>query len=229
MIRALLFDFDGLLVDTETPRYQAWRELYAEHGHEIPLERWREEVGTIGAFDPLAYLVDLGAVFDRDSVTERRRRRRDELCAAQELAAGVASYLDEAEQRGLAKAIVTSGAREWVLGHLERLGADARWDLIVTAEGDRERAKPTPTLYLEALAGLGIEADEAIAFEDSVNGVRAAKAAGVFVVAVPNSVTREFDLSEADLVAESLAELPLDDLLERVEAARSAGVSPPSG
>ena len=96
-----------------------------------------------------------------------------------------------------------------------RLERAIGWDAIITADHDEERAKPRPTLYLEALDALGVEADEAVAFEDSPNGIRAAKAAGIFVVGIPNAVTQELGLDEADLVVGSLAELPPDELLAR--------------
>ncbi len=101
--------------------------------------------------------------------------------------------------------------------HLSRLEQAVDWDAIVTAELDVSRAKPRPTLYLEALDLLGLAAGEAVAFEDSPNGIRAAKAAGIFVVAVPNTVTRDLGLDEADLVLDSLAELPPDELLARLD------------
>ena len=91
------------------------------------------------------------------------------------------------------------------------------WDTIVTAEGDESRAKPRPTLYLEALDVLGLDAEEAIAFEDSPNGVRAAKTAGIYCVAVPNPVTATLGFEHADLVLESFADLPLPELLQQVE------------
>ena len=89
------------------------------------------------------------------------------------------------------------------------------WGAIVAADGDTERAKPQPALYLEALGALGLQPDEAIAFEDSLNGIRAAKAAGIFCVAVPNPITETFALDEADLLLDSLEELPLTELLNR--------------
>ena len=104
--------------------------------------------------------------------------------------------------------------------HLRRLEQAVGWDAIVTADSDVERAKPRPTLYLEALGALGLEAAEAIALEDSPNGVRAAKAAGIVCVAVPNSVTAAYGLDEADLVLESLADLPLVRLLEQADERR---------
>ena len=99
--------------------------------------------------------------------------------------------------------------------HLGRLERELGWDAVVTAEHDRSRAKPSPVMYLEALELLGVDAPEAIVFEDSPNGVRAARAAGIFTVAIPNAVTREYGLGEADLVLESLGDLPPNELLAR--------------
>jgi putative hydrolase of the HAD superfamily len=218
-IRGLLFDFDGLLVDTETPSRLAYEELYREHGHELPLDRWATLVGTIGAeFDPDAHLEELvGRPLDRVRMTERRRAREDELCELEDLRPGIEDYLADAERRGLSTAIVSSSSREWIARHLRRLDRANGWDAIVAADGDVERAKPQPALYLEALDVLRLESPEAIAFEDSLNGVRAAKAAGIFCVAVPNPITDTFALEEADLLLGSLEQLPLCDVLARVD------------
>jgi HAD superfamily hydrolase (TIGR01509 family) len=217
-IRGLLFDFDGLLIDTETPSRLAYEELYRAHGHELPLDRWATLVGTIGAeFDPNAHLEQLvGRSLDRAELARRLRAREHELCELEDLRPGIEDYLAEAKRRGLATAIVSSSDVEWIRRHLERLGRANGWDAIVAADGDPRRAKPRPTLYLEALDALELQPDEAIAFEDSLNGVRAAKAAGVFCVAVPNPITKTFALDEADLLLGSLEELPLDELLERL-------------
>ena len=217
-IRGLLFDFDGLLIDTETPSRLAYEELYREHGHELPLDSWATLVGTIGAeFDPDAHLEGLvGRPLDRERLTQWRRAREDELCDLEDLRPGIEDYLAEAERRGLKTAIVSSSTREWIARHLERLDRVNSWDAIVAADGDVDRAKPQPALYLEALEALGLPPSEAIAFEDSLNGIRAAKAAGIFCVAVPNPITETFALDEADLLLGSLEELPLEELLERV-------------
>jgi putative hydrolase of the HAD superfamily len=217
-IRGLLFDFDGLLVDTETPSRLAYEHLYREHGHELPLERWATLVGTIGAeFDPDAHLEQLvGRPLDREQLTTWRRAREDELCDLEDFRPGIEDYLAEAERRGLSTAIVSSSTREWIARHLARLDRANGWGAIVAANGDVERAKPQPTLYLEALDRLGLQPHEAIAFEDSLNGIRAAKAAGVFVVAVPNPITETFALDEADLLLASLEQLSLEDLLQQV-------------
>jgi HAD superfamily hydrolase (TIGR01509 family) len=216
-IRGLLFDFDGLIVDTERSALASWQEVYREHGHELPLERWATIVGTLGGFDPLAHLDDLAGPLDRDAVLARQRSRELALAELEDLRPGVLDYLERARELGLSTAIVSSSSRRWIDGHLGRLERAERFDAILTADHDPERAKPRPTLYLEALDRLGLAASEAIAFEDSPNGVRAAKAAGLYCVAVPNGVTESLGLDEADLVVPSLVELPFEELLRRAD------------
>jgi HAD superfamily hydrolase (TIGR01509 family) len=214
MIRGLLFDFDGLLVDTETPGLASWRRLYDEHGQELTLDRWAAAVGTLGGFDPVAHLEELlGAPVDGEALRARAREHALSLVEAEQLRPGIVDYLLAAERRGLARAIVSSGSRSWIDWNLERLERLVGWDAIVTADGDAGRAKPRPTLYLEALELLGLAAGEAIAFEDSPNGIRAAKAAGIACVAVPNPVTESWGFEDADLVLASLADVPLERLL----------------
>ena len=215
-IRAFLFDFDGLILDTETPSRAGWEWLYREHGHELPPEKWELVVGTTGAWSPMDHLEELvGEPLARDALNEQRYGHELSLIEAEELRPGIAEYLAAAEEHGLKRAIVSSSSRRWIDMHLARLERAVGWDAIFTADGDHSRAKPNPVLYLETLAALDVRADEAVVFEDSPNGVRAAKAAGIFTVAIPNSVTRDYGLEEADLVVHSLAELPPDKLLAR--------------
>jgi HAD superfamily hydrolase (TIGR01509 family) len=215
-IRALLFDFDGTIVDTESPAFRAWREAFEQHGHELLLRDWSAAIGTIGGYDPVRHLELLtGRRLDPQAVREAVRRRHLELVELEALRPGIAEYVASADAYGLRIAIVTSATSEWVSGMLDRLAIAEGWHSFHCAEGDREIAKPRPDLYLQALEALGVAADEAIAIEDSPNGVRAAKQAGILCVATPNEVTQELDLGEADLVVDSLAELPLDQLLER--------------
>jgi HAD superfamily hydrolase (TIGR01509 family) len=217
-IRAFLFDFDGLILDTETASRAGWERLYRDHGHELPAEKWATVVGTTEAWSPMDHLEELvGRELERDSLNERRYAHEISMIEAEELRPGIADYITTAERRGLKRAIVSSASRWWIDMHLERLEQAVGWDAILTADRDPSRAKPTPTMYLEALDVLDVAAREAVVFEDSPNGVRAAKAAGIFVVAVPNSVTRDFGLDEADLVVESLAALPPDELLARFD------------
>ena len=215
-IRGLLFDFDGLLVDTETPSRAAYEHLYRRHGHELPLDRWATLVGTIGAeFDPYVHLEELvGKPLDRDELDDWRRAREDELVDLEDLRPGVEDLLADAREHGLRTAIVSSSDDWWIQRHLGRLERSNGWDAIVAANGDVERAKPAPTLYLDALRLLELSPDEAVAFEDSPNGVRAAKAAGLFCVAVPNPITATLALDEADVIVESLEDVSLAALAD---------------
>lgn len=216
-VKAFLFDFDGLILDTETASRAGWQWLYREHGHELPPEKWELVVGTVGRWDPWEHLEELvGERLDRDVLDERRHAHELSLIEAEELRPGIADYLLAAERLELKRAIVSSAPRRWVDLHLARLERAVGWDAIVTADRDAARAKPAPTLYLETLDRLAVGADEAVAFEDSPNGVRAAKEAGIYVVGIPNNVTRSFGLDEADVVVESLADLPPDELLARL-------------
>lgn len=219
-VRAFLFDFDGLIVDTETASRAGWQWLYREHGHELPAEQWATVVGTVGApWDPWAHLEELvGEPLEREALNERRYAHELTLLEAEGLRPGISEYFAAADRHGLKRAIVSSSSRRWVDMHLKRLERAVGWDAILTADHDAERAKPRPTLYLEALELLGVAAGEAVAFEDSPNGARAAKAAGIYVVGIPNSVTRDLGLGEtADLLLDSLADLPPDELLARFD------------
>lgn len=214
MIRALVFDFDGLILETETPSYDTWAEIYREHGYELPLDRWFDYIGREGGYfdagDHLAALVGEG--FDRDAVRLRRDSRKTEIIAALDVMVGVREYVADAKRLGLRLAVASSSSRKWVLGHLERLRLDAEWDAVRTRE-DVARTKPAPDLYLSAVAALSVAPKEAVAFEDSANGIAAAKDAGLFCVAVPNALTAGMDLSRADVRLGSLADTPLEELL----------------
>jgi HAD superfamily hydrolase (TIGR01509 family) len=219
-VRAFLFDFDGLLLETELPSRAGWELLYRDHGHELPADLWATLVGTTHApFDPMAHLEELvGEPLERDALNERRYAHEIALIEAEELRPGIAEYLAAARRHRLKRAIVSSSPRDWLDMHLERLEEAVGWDAICTGDRDPARAKPSPTLYLEALEALEVAADEAVAFEDSPNGVRAAKAADIFCVAVPNEVTRDLGLEDAgaDLVLDSLADLPPEALFRRL-------------
>jgi HAD superfamily hydrolase (TIGR01509 family) len=219
-VRAFLFDFDGLILDTELASRAGWELLYREHGHELPADLWATLVGTTHApWDPMAHLEELvGEPLEREALNERRHAHEIALIEAEELRPGIAEYLAAARQQGLKRAIVSSSTRGWVDMHLERLEEAGGWDAILTADRDPARAKPAPVLYLEALERLDVAPDEAVAFEDSPNGVLAAKAAGVFCLAIPNEVTRELGLAEAgaDILLDSLADLPPEALFSRL-------------
>jgi HAD superfamily hydrolase (TIGR01509 family) len=218
VIRALVFDFDGLILETETPAYESWAEIFREHGHELPLDRWHDYIGSDTGFDPAGHLAALvGEGFDRDATQKRRDARKNELVEALEVMVGVHDYIADARRLGLHLAVASSSSRAWVLGHLMRLGIEAHWDVVRCRE-DVARTKPAPDLYLSAVDALGVAPREAVAFEDSANGIAAAKDAGLLCVAVPNALTAGMDLSRADLRLATLAETPLERLLAVLSA-----------
>lgn len=214
-VRALVFDFDGLILETETPAYQAWVEIYREFGHELPKELWLDYIGREGGwFDALAHLEGLvGPRDDREAINQRRDARKTELVMAVAETAGLRELLVEARARGLRLAVCSSSTPKWVHAHLDRLGLRSFFGHIQCRDRPELRAKPAPDLYLAACAGLGVRPDEAIAFEDSRNGMLAAQAAGLRCVVVPNELTMAMDLDGADHRFESLAAISLGELL----------------
>ncbi len=221
-VRALVFDFDGLLVDTETVALRAWEEILAELGVETPHDVWHATIGGQGSGAAmLGYLADQLGHAEAAALHETWWARHLSLVNVEPLRPGVAAYLSDAVRLGLGLAIASSATGDWVAGHLTRLGTHEVFTVVAT--GDTNEAKPAPDTYLAALAGLGVPAAQAVAFEDSPTGVLAAKAAGLRCVAVPNPATSLLAFPGADVVLYSLGDVSLPDLLDRL------GLSPQRG
>ncbi|HKV86836.1 MAG TPA: HAD-IA family hydrolase [Candidatus Dormibacteraeota bacterium] len=218
MFRAVVFDFDGLILDTEEPIYRSWLEVYEAHGVELPFERWILTVGsTDTAFHPQRHLEErLGRPLPKE-VLDRRAGRRTELILANRVLPGVVAHLDRARELGIKVGLASSSTQEWVRGHLARLGILDRFECL-RCRDDVARAKPEPDLYIAVLECLGVAAAEAFAVEDSPNGVAAARRAGLRCVAIPNSITERLDLTEADVLVRSLADVTFDELVTKLSA-----------
>jgi HAD superfamily hydrolase (TIGR01509 family) len=213
MIAALIFDFDGLLVDTETPAFESWQPIYAEYGQRLSLDLWKGSLGTSHGFDPLTHLAALtGAQIDRDALWARRLASKRELAALQPLLPGAQVMLAQARALGLACALASSSDRPWIDHWIDLHNITGYFSCIRTAE-DVVRTKPSPELFLSAAACLGTQPNACLVFEDSPNGILAARAAGMRCVVVPGAITRQLELPPADLVLESLDALPLTDIL----------------
>lgn len=202
-IEAVVFDFDGVLVETEEPEYLAWRQIWSEAGLDLMLDEWCAAIGTVpelGGFDPYLELVSRsGQTFDQEEVLARRRALAARVTGTLPLRPGIDFWVKEAVGLGLKTAIASSSTRRWVAGHLDRLGIGGEWPHLVCFD-DCGAAKPDPTSYREACRLLGVDPRAALAVEDSRHGLTAAKSAGLRTVAVPTKMTAGMDFSDADLV-----------------------------
>jgi putative hydrolase of the HAD superfamily len=214
MIRALVFDFDGLILDTETPLIDAYAEVHARH--QVPFDRalFIRSVGVATySFDPWH---GFAPHKDRAALELERRASKDDLLLRQPILPGVLTLLEGGRAAGLRLGLASNSEHEWVDPHLQRLGLFGHFDFIACRE-DVPSPKPEPDLYRLVLNRFGLRGHEAIAFEDSHTGSLAAKRANLWTVAVPNESTAHHDLAHADLVVRSLAEVTLDSLLARFQ------------
>lgn len=216
-VQSLIFDFDGLVLDTEGPAYQTWAAIYRERGQELPLSAWSKAIGTTGGFNPVANLEGLlGRRLDAEALRKDYRRRCDRLIARNPVLPGVEAYLEDARRLGLRVGLASSSQRAWVTSHLARVGLLDRFD-VVKGGDDVPRTKPAPDLYVATMEALGVKPEVTIALEDSPNGVLAAKRAGVFCVAVPNALTSQLAIEGEDLRLASLGDVSLGELVRVAE------------
>ncbi len=220
-IKALIFDFDGLILDTETPEVEVWSDIYAEHGFDMPFDLWAETIGGYGIsnFNPAAHLNQLaGNSLDVDALRTRYQLESHKRVLSNPIRDGILDYLTTARRLKIRCAVASSSPHQWVDTHLARLGLIQHFEKIVCSDDvPSGRTKPNPDLFLKAADELGVKPNEAIVFEDSPNGVKAANRAGIFVVAVPNPLTSRLEFEGENLRLHSLAELPLESLLARFE------------
>jgi HAD superfamily hydrolase (TIGR01509 family) len=217
-IKALIFDFDGLILDTETPEYQALNTVYREFGQHLPIEMYGRVVGSQynQQFEPLSHLEALlGKPLEPDIFWERVNRHRMELINQNPLLPGVEPLIRAAKAAGLKLAVASSSSHAWVEGHLQRFGLLPLFDVVKCKE-DVGQIKPAPDLFLAALEALHLQPQEAVILEDSSHGVTAAGLAGIRVVLIPNSVTQHLKIEGETLRLASLADLPLAALLQQL-------------
>jgi beta-phosphoglucomutase-like phosphatase (HAD superfamily) len=213
-IVAVILDFDGLIVDTETPIFEAWLAAYRRRGCSVGLDEWQHALGTHGGFDPLDHLESLlGGSLDRETVLAEVKEATATGCDGQPLLPGVEALLRDAKGLRLGRAVASSSSCGWVNGWLERRGIQELVDVVVGRD-DVRKVKPDPELFLLAASRLGRDPGGCVVFEDSPNGMRAALAAGMRCVAVPNALTRPLERPPVDLVLDSLADRPLAEVLE---------------
>lgn len=218
-VHAVIFDFDGTVVDTETPVFESWRQTYEANGVE-PLSRqeWRSHIGTTAQpFHPLdeleRRLVELGKPVDRERLTAQRMALRDAMLDELDARPGIVEWIGTAERLTIAIAIASSSPISWVEEQLDRLDLRSRFE-IVSCAGDGVPGKPDPAVYAIACSGLGVATGSAIAIEDSPVGAEAAARAGLYVVAAPGPMTTGLLFEHADIEVAALAELNAEEWLE---------------
>ncbi|MFC6879638.1 MULTISPECIES: HAD family hydrolase [Actinomadura] len=215
MRRALFFDFDGVICDTERAANRSWQELYARLGLEFPATVWAAMAGHANGHD--VAMADAAARIGRPLTGDEiawRLERKQRLADEEPVRPCIAVILAAAARSDRYLAVVSSSREPWVGGHLDRLGLRDGFDLIVTGDG-RIPSKPAPDLYLHALARSGLAREAITVIEDSPPGVAAARAAGLRCVAVPNAVTGAAGLGAADAVLDPGAiDLAAVDLVE---------------
>ncbi len=227
-LKAVIFDFDGTIIDTESTAFHAWQTIYREHGQELRIEDYAKCIGTNhDVFNPQTALDSLVAYeIDWSETTPRRRMLEQEFLSRQKIAPGVGGLVEAARGQGLRLAIGSSSPREWIDRIMPLPDADRVFDTIVTS--DDAPPKPLPDIFLIALDRLGVGADETVVIEDSPNGALAAHRAGIFCITVPNVVTRLLRFEYGDLRVESLAEVTLaqiGDAHRRHQLERGTGVA----
>lgn len=217
LIKGVIFDFDGLIVDTETTWYEAFKEVFWESHHlNLDLIGYSQCIGT-GNDVLYRYFRKLaGDSVDCELLEEQATVKYENLMKAPVLREGVIEYLNEAKQSNLKIALASSSSKEWVHTYLKQLNIIDYFKIINTKD-DVSNVKPDPELYDKTLKDLGLSPKETIVFEDSINGLSAAKAAGIRCVIVPNSVTKNLKFENFDDRIDSMKEITLSELLKKLE------------
>ena len=211
-LEALIFDFDGTMLDTETPEFQSWQQIYSDHGATLEIADWGRGIGTWGAFDPWVDLESkIGRTLNKEPIAVAHHARVKAAIQASTLLPGVLELLQSARDARVKLAIASSSNREWVEGWALRLGVLDFFAATATQD-DVQRVKPDPALYKLACEKLGVQPQAALALEDSANGATSALAAGLRCAVIPNPVTRTLEFPSGVVRLETLARVTLEDL-----------------
>lgn len=218
MIKGIIFDFDGLIFDTETHQYHILQEMFSEYGSELPLALWQNEVGTDGGFSPFHYMEQqIGQPVEHALLNRQYEEKFLSVLSKEKPRDGVVEYLQMAKKLDLKVGLASSSSYRWVSSHLKNLELFDHFHCIRTSD-HVEKVKPDPALYLQAAEGLELSPEACLVFEDSAHGATAAKRAGMSCVVVPNKITSTMEFGHVEHRLDSMADMPLKDLLEFVAA-----------
>lgn len=208
MFSGIIFDFDGVLVDTEWAIFRSWAELYEREGQQLSVQDYAPCLGAgYTRWNPATHLEHLtGKRYDWDAENAARQARIEAELSRQQLMPGAEALLRWCSEHGVRTAVASSSSRRWVGGWLERLGA-MHYFAGTFCRTDGYPVKPDPALFCAARQCLALPAEQCLVVEDSENGIRAALAAGIPCVAIPNRLTALCDLSAATMHMSSLHEL----------------------
>jgi HAD superfamily hydrolase (TIGR01509 family) len=215
-IKGLIFDFDGLILDTETADLIAWQYIYQKYGQVFNFEKYASAIGHLYEYyEPVLDLIKQAPTLNKDVIHQEWATLEKQLVDQQPIAPGIKEYLQTAKSLGLKLAVASSSENSWVTGHLRNRKIIQYFDFIHTVD-ETHLPKPDPALYLLSLKSMQLISNEVIAFEDSPNGVTSAKSAGIFCIAIPNHATHTLNLEHADLILDSLEQISLPDLLNHI-------------
>lgn len=217
-LKGLIFDFDGLILDTEVPGFQAWKEIFARYDLPFTYAHWSKAIGTgPSAYDPaLELCAKVNQPLNPADLRNEQLKRAHEILENIPIQPGVMNFIQQAQLHHLHMAVASSSPCDWVMTHLQRFDLVQYFQYILTAE-DVAHVKPEPDLFHLALQKLDLAPSEAIVFEDSPNGITAARSAGIYVIAVPNEITRTMNTSHADFEVGSFLDLDLNQLIKQFD------------
>jgi len=219
-IKGIIFDFDGLIIDSESAVFHTWQKLYSSYGLELKMEDWADIIGRSDQDrDPMVALAHTaGKRFKEEEARKKFNKELTEEMEKTDVIPGVREAIADAETAGLKLGIASSSSRRWVEEHLQRIQLREYFDVIVCSD-DVEKAKPNPKIYMLAVQELALNPRQVIVFEDSPAGVLAAKRANLFCIAVPNQMTKslsfEDDGHQPDMKMNNLSEFHLGSFLEK--------------
>lgn len=206
--RGIIFDFDGVIVDTEWAIYQSWVHLYAREGQEISIKTYSPCLGAgYSHWNPADHLEKLtGKTYDWEHETPARQAMLEADLERSGLMPGMRELMDFCHLHGIGMTVASSSSRRWVAGWLQKLGIEHEFKGVF-CRTDGYPVKPNPALFLAAQQCLGLPAADCLIIEDSENGVRSAHNAGIPCAAVPNRMTSGSDFSLASFRVDSLLQL----------------------
>ncbi len=213
MIKAFIFDFDGLMIDTEYSSYQTWLAIYQKYQIDLPMTEWIKCVGSSNdEFDPIRYLkTKTNRLLDESQLRKQQFENHHSISHTMPILPGVETYLHYAQQNNIQLAVASSSS------YLGTKGLLSEFNLIITAD-DVAQVKPAPDLFLKVKEELGMSDFEGVIFEDSAHGITAAVLSKLYCVAVPNRITQGANFDEANLVVKGLDTLEPPELLRQLNA-----------